>query len=248
MRAAWLGLGLVACTFEPGAGFATLTEVRLQAEAPDRFTTELGHDVQLEGLSLEVRPLVLQELEGGSGGFDPANPPEGFSLCHNGHCHADDGSLPTYAEIEAMLAGDSASWSTVVEIPLGSLDLLDGQPVTADVVRPSRELPAADIGHLALPVTRLVIEGTVGADRLQVDLSAECALEGGLALPVDRSTARQVAVDVDLSVEPSLLDGIDWPALAIDGIVDVVEPADPEAVALLDALCGSPLAGDAREP
>ena len=243
-----LGLALSACTFEPGTGFSTLEQVRVLASAPDTFRTDLGHDVVLDRLEIEPGALALQELVGGSGGFDPADPPEGFTLCHNGHCHADDGSLPTYAEVEAMLSGEGASWDTVVEVVLGTIEPLTEVPLIAEGVRPSPSLPASDIGHLALPVIQLVLGGQVGTDRLEVVLRSDLVLGGSLSLPVDRRAEPRVALDVELQLSPDLLDGIDWPTLAIDGLVSIEAPDDPGAQALLDGLSRSYLAAEAQLP
>ena len=37
-----------------------------------------------------VRLRISNDAAGGGGAFDPANPPPGYSLCHQGHCHRDD--------------------------------------------------------------------------------------------------------------------------------------------------------------
>lgn len=71
--------------------------------------TVLQYHVSVDELSLELAEVqLLGAAEGASAGFDPASPPEGYSLCHAGHCHADDGTLVDYADIEQELLGGSS--------------------------------------------------------------------------------------------------------------------------------------------
>ena len=106
-----------ACTFEAGNWFATLSPSLSAAYLPrtDRNVGEeqnwqkLSNDYQVRIVraTLELGKIGLLSSTGGgdSGGFDPARPPPGYTLCHNGHCHNVDGRLVPYAEIEAELAG-----------------------------------------------------------------------------------------------------------------------------------------------
>ncbi|MEY3013074.1 MAG: hypothetical protein RIT45_1809 [Pseudomonadota bacterium] len=66
-----------------------------------------AHGYALGEFSVHLRPTIVRfgAATGASLPFDPASPPPGYSLCHGGHCHADDGSLPSYAEVAAKLAG-----------------------------------------------------------------------------------------------------------------------------------------------
>lgn len=71
-----------------------------------RFITAADYAIDIQTMEIGVGGLVLQlGGEGASGPttFDPAAPPAGYSLCHNGHCHAADGSLVDYEDIEAEL-------------------------------------------------------------------------------------------------------------------------------------------------
>jgi hypothetical protein len=130
-----------ACTLDAGHGFATLEDGELRMEfAAGRareldggaFLTDRGYRVHPATMTLHVSELALLELRGARGGagasFDPANPPEGFALCHGGHCHAEDGSLVDYADVQAMLAGDTARFEPLATLPVDrTFDLLDGE-------------------------------------------------------------------------------------------------------------------------
>ena len=92
---------LLGCAFGPGHGFGEIAAADLAVafepgEARDLgdgwVLANTGDRFTLDTLVFTVESLDLLALEGGgSATFDPANPPAGYSLCHGGHCHADDG-------------------------------------------------------------------------------------------------------------------------------------------------------------
>lgn len=106
---------LAGCAWGPGAGFATLQKVTTTQALPiaadrldetGRWKTDNGYRLTVAEklVRVHVSALVIDGVgEGaqaaGPGTFDPANPPPGYSLCHGGHCHRDDGALVDYADI-----------------------------------------------------------------------------------------------------------------------------------------------------
>ena len=91
--------------FEPGAA-------RLDDEG--RLVTPGDWAIALETPIAHVDSVTLTMAgEAGTLSFDPAEPPPGYSLCHNGHCHADDGRLVDYEDIELELA-------TACPVPVGT--------------------------------------------------------------------------------------------------------------------------------
>ncbi len=248
----WALLALLAgCTFAPGGGWVTLERATLDAAlvpgeardlGEDRVLSDLAWTVQLHSLWLELGEVELQELQGGLGAsFDPADPPAGYSLCHGGHCHASDGSLVSYAEIEAELAGGGASWQTVVWLPVErELDLLGGEVLELDVL-PSPELPMADLGRLGVAATRLELEASAsveGSDEVQlmVDLPLGGAFSADLDLRVDRDQSPRIQLDLTLEPGGTLFDGLDFANLATDGVLEITSSDDPGAEALTAAL------------
>lgn len=209
---------LAGCAFGPGTGFATLRGAELVAAFVPGEARDLGGDVVLTDQGFEVRldrfevdadGIELLELEGGvAGAFDPADPPPGYSLCHGGHCHADDGALVSYAEIEAELAGDGAALVPIVSFPLDGLDLLAG--VEAELrPRPGPELPEARITIVRLLASAVRLEGEVaGVGPLVVDLPLG-PVDGGTELVVDRSAPAALRLAIGWTVDGTLLDGID---------------------------------------
>ena len=90
------------CAWEAGEGFAVLEPTVRAAYAPEdsRLTPDgyrrlsSDYQVRLTTATMRLERIELTASSGGGGGgtFDPANPPPGYSLCHNGHCHRDDGA------------------------------------------------------------------------------------------------------------------------------------------------------------
>jgi len=252
---------LAACTFAPGRGFGTLPDPTLHVAlepGPARdlgdhtLLTNLGWEVQVDAAGLELGAVELQELVGGAGGsFDPADPPEGYSLCHGGHCHADDGSLVSYAEVEAQLAGGSASFVAVSSWALDAeVDLLAGLDVALSSVS---TVPASDISQVAITAGRLHLEGTARTDGtaipVRVDLDLAPGFTGGLDLPFERGEDPVVDLALALVVDGTLFDDLDFATAAADGEVALDDPSDPSGALLLARLAAvEPVSTIERSP
>jgi hypothetical protein len=239
-----------ACTFEDGTGFATLRAAKLEVsfepgarDLAGTILTNGDYRVRLEGFSAELESFELDQLTSSGGpGFDPANPPPGYTLCHGGHCHAVDGRLVDYADIEAELAGGGASLSAVATFPIGTTaDLLAGERVELDTVEPSRELPRANVRKAALTVARVELSGSVSGgppklDETPLSITLPGARPTGpVELEIARDGPAELRLDARLRVDGTLFDDIDWAELAADGAV-VVEPESPAAETLVTAL------------
>ena len=134
---------LAGCTFEAGGPFATLSAslragyvVPADRDAGDGWQ-RLSSDYQVRVTTVRLQLDDIQLLAAGEGAasFDPSNPPAGYSLCHNGHCHSSDGRLVPYADIEAELAGASGGQTTpAVSLVVGeALDLTGPAERAADL-------------------------------------------------------------------------------------------------------------------
>jgi hypothetical protein len=252
-------LCLIGCTADAGHGFASLQPGAISAElrpspardlGDDTILTDVGYHVQLARARLHVTRVTLLELAAGAGSggtFDPAHPPPGFSLCHGGHCHAEDGSTPSYEEIQAMLAGGSASFSPIVTIPVDrELDLLTAGSADLDAFEPSAELPRAVIARLEVELARFEIAAVVSGGELEDE--AELALTLPLTEPIaqtlsqtiDRDSPARLTPTVRLRIDGTLFDGLHFAALAAEGRV-VIEPASTAAAVLIESLVTSEL-------
>lgn len=218
-------LWLAACAFSPGQGWSTLDAVQLSAAlepGPARdlgdhtLLTDQGHEARLDILTAGLGQVRVETLSGGSVDFDPANPPEGYSLCHGGHCHAEDGSLVDYATIEAELAGEDAVFIPVAAVEVGrTVDLLEG----VDLVLPSAQLLDRErLVRVALDVDGLWLEGEAdGEHPLEASLELDEPLSATLGVEVDRDLPTVVDLVVHWTVDGTLLDG-----------QDLAEPLDSE--------------------
>ena len=187
-----------------------------------------GFEVRIEELVLEAGPLELVALGEGSAAFDPADPPPGYSNCHGGHCHADDGRLISYEEIAAELGG-GAGPQVVLALPVGELDLAAGAARPLDCAGPC-DLPRADIGLLRLPVLHLEGRGQVrdGAAEPRLDGEVPWTLaldlehheprpalaDRDIVLEVDRDEDPAISLRVSLALSGALFEHLAWDELA----------------------------------
>jgi hypothetical protein len=256
MQKLWLGLVgasmLAGCTFEDGEGFATLESATFSARfepGPARdagegaILTSLGYRVVLSELSLEAGVIELLALQGASdpgAAFDPADPPPGYSLCHGGHCHADDGRLVDYADIEAELAGGAARFEPLVTLPVARrVDVLARPSLALDQVLPSRELPQANVSKLSLEVGALEIAGEVSGGALGaataslvVSLDAGAVIGTGFPLVIDRDEPGAFSLSTALELDATLLDGVELATGVVDSRIAITDPEAPAAIAL----------------
>ncbi|MEN9798646.1 MAG: hypothetical protein RL653_2342 [Pseudomonadota bacterium] len=219
------------CAAGPGEPFAVLSaRVRAGLDRPagrdagDGFQ-RLSNDYQVNftALRLEARALELVDLGSGATlAFDPANPPEGYGLCHNGHCHRDDGALVDYAVISAEVTGGSGP-SVLSRLPLTSLNVLAGEDRALDCGE-SCELPLGKVGQVRLELRGLTAEGLVRDGRVparipELPFRLEATLPEGSELStsadveVSRHLSPRVGLTLDVGLGPRLLDGVPFDEL-----------------------------------
>ena len=246
-------LFLLACTFGPGHGFGELEPVLFSAvlePGPARdlgngeILTRQGYAVKLDHFVVGLGSLELLELQGASGDatFDPADPPPGYGLCHGGHCHADDGSLVSYADIQAELAGGNAAFVPLVSLEAPStVDLVAGSSATLSPDDPV--LPAASLSLLQLHSSSLSLSGQVRREpadefssSFQVDLPLTDGFSAGIELELARGEDPVLNLAVALSPDGTLFDELDFAALSTEGAWTVDSVDAPGADALLAAV------------
>ncbi len=244
---------LLACTIGPGHGFGELEPVLFSAglepgAARDlgngEILTRQGYAVRLDSFVVELGALELLELQGASGGatFDPANPPPGYGLCHGGHCHAADGSLVAYADIQAEMAGGNASFVPIVSLsPPAEVDLVVGASATLSPDDPV--LPAASLSMLKLQSRSLSLSGEVRREpaddfstRFEVDLPMTDGFRAGMELELARGEDPVVTLAVTLAPDGTLFDDLDFEALSVDGAWSLNSLDAPGADVLLAAV------------
>ncbi|WPB81044.1 hypothetical protein KYC5002_18160 [Archangium violaceum] len=255
-------LGLGACAWEPGQGFAVVEPTVRAAYEPlaDRNTPDgyqqlsSNYQVLVDGASLRLSGIELIAIAGGSGGsFNPANPPPGYSLCHGGHCHRDDGALIPYEQVAAEMGGGGGS-STVAKLPVtGPLNLLAPERLAVECL-PDCALPQTTVSQGRWGIKSLQLEGTVRDSRVPARFPGErrfrwefssaseapaAVLDGTMDLPSDRSTPPLAKLDLNLVLTARLFDAVDWSTLTEgpDGVVEISDEANiPVHAALKERL------------
>jgi hypothetical protein len=237
------------CALDAGEGFAVL-QPTLRTEYTSPPSRDAGNGYQRLSSDFQVKLTTAQvkveriELLGRSGGegptsFDPADPPPGYTICHNGHCDREDGAQVPYDEVEAELSGGGAAASTVAALPVGELDLLAPETRALEC-QPDCELPRTTLSTGKWPLTALRLEGMVrdsratprfeGERSFRLELASSDAqrtpvavLTGSLDIPSDREHAPRVLLDLELALTPSVFDPVDWAAAKLDpdGTVDL---------------------------
>jgi hypothetical protein len=243
--AAAIAVGQAGCTLEPGGPFAAV-EASLDARfvpEPDRdagggwLRLDTDYEVRIEAMTMEVEVIELLDLGGGTTSFDPANPPPGYLFCHNGECHAEDGRIVSYEEVEAELASGVGASTVLTMLPEVELDLVAGQRIELEC-EPSCELPLARVGLARATVHHLSLSGRVRDGRATPRLPGETAFAGELELPdvqvvgeldlpADREHDPDVTLELALAPGSRLLDGIDFAALPAGDPIDLVAALDP---------------------
>ena len=254
-----VALAASGCTLSAGDWFADLRPTFEARYAPraDRDTGDgwqklnTLYQIQMTRALVTVEDIQLQDLGGGgaAAAFDPAHPPRGYSLCHNGHCHRDDGALVSYEEVAAELAGGGTiTVQTVVSLPIGQSDLL--APVRRDLAcEPGCGLPEAKVQRARATLVHVAFEGLVREGRVPARVTGEVPWrwEAALAadtgrepvyldcaadLPADNAHPPNVRLDLTLEIGARLLDDVEWSALVAGaGVIDL---AAPENAAGLD--------------
>ncbi|TNF34313.1 MAG: hypothetical protein EP329_07380 [Deltaproteobacteria bacterium] len=228
-----------ACAFADGDPWGRLEldlAARVDASA-DRvedgaIKTARDYLVRLDAVEVEVEHVVVrQRAAGAAAAFDPADPPEGYSLCHNGHCHSADGRLVSYEDIAAEVAGAGAGSG-----PSVTLEALEGAvtlPVAPATLGASSQVPLdecpggctfarGDLDTLEVALIEVRVTGVVH-DRLTGD-SARLPAAGrrfDVVLPASVVTASLdgafdkgepvgLRLSVTVEVPASLFDGPDW--------------------------------------
>lgn len=256
---------LAGCAFEPGEGFAVLEPTVRAAYTPQpsrdagegyqRLSSD--YQVRVDAASLGLARIDLLGRTGSAGptSFDPANPPPGYTICHNGHCDREDGALVPYEEVEAELSGGAAAATTVATLPVGDVNLL--APMTRTVgCEPDCELPQTTVSNGRWTVSALRLMGAVRDSRMPPRFAGErpfllelattgdkgepvVTFAGALDVPSDREHEPRVGLDLTLDVTPAVFDALDWAATEADqnGVVDLNDPKNEAArTALIERL------------
>lgn len=237
--AAWLCCA-AGCTLFPGQPWGQADVSLAVTFAPEdaRMTpegwlkTSLDYALDVEELVATVDAVTLTVSEEQVElSFDPASPPPGYSLCHGGHCHANDGSLVDYEDVERSLASGGGGGS-VLALPVASGPVALARQAVPVEVEPCEEgcvLERGQLTNVAVAMSALTLRATVYDLRPTDDARLPAGgvplvalVEGSLltsaevAQALDGSEPSGLALSTLLSVSPGLFDGVDFGALPRD--------------------------------
>jgi len=246
---ATLALAAVACAFSRGNPWG-LAELTLSASfdppasrlTPEGYLkTSTNYALRLDRIEVLLGSLTLKMKAGGSGGgaFDPAHPPAGYALCHNGHCHADDGRLVSYEEIAAELAGGGSGGYSLSRQVLSGRIALATLPAGVNLGEcPKRcNLERGELDALVLHLEEIRFTGRIfdqltgqhrrlPADGVAVEaaLAVHADLSGKVTARVGRDVPLGLRLATAFRLTPTLYDGIEWAQLLggnLSGTVDL---------------------------
>lgn len=231
----WGRLGLSAsAVFDPAA--------RLDDEG--RIRTIDDYRVNVELLQVDPGTIDVEYLPPGEAlSFEPAAPPEGYSLCHNGHCHADDGRLVDYEDIAAELNGGASGGGAVTYVCEDGFVLIDvdGAPLTL-IPPESENLERGTLTGVRLTLEGVVLHVTVFDSRTGENarlpeegvhfedvIALNTALFTNQEITVDRGEDVNITIDATAEFPAELFDNIAWDELG-------ALPSDERTFALSEAL------------
>lgn len=195
------------CTFSEGVPWGHLDLTAEAAFVPsaarqegDRFKTP-GYTVAFDTLTATIASVGVTVAAGaGDLSFDPANPPEGYTLCHGGHCHSDDGRLVSYEDVQAeLLASSGGGADGVRRVSYGGASPLGSVAVALDLeaCEPC-DLPRGTVAQADAVLTAFSVSGRA-FDR--ADTGDPTLPEDGLPFYADVTAARTLRVDLDEAID-----------------------------------------------
>lgn len=147
------------CSFTDGEPWSSLRVTLSSETSPDDLVGSPDVELSTSPAALNLELVRVTTTSGGGGGeFDPSDPPAGYTLCHNGHCHAESGELVSYEDIRAeMQSGGGTSESTV---GTASTDIDFSAPI-ATTVGPLPIASQGAVSRVDIESPNVVLNGTI---------------------------------------------------------------------------------------
>lgn len=229
--------GLTACTFDDGNPSASVQgqltaafnvpEDRVAASGAVKTATDF--ELIFENIEVEFGPMeIVQSAAVAAVEFDPSDPPAGYSLCHNGHCHADAGELVDYEDIVSEIAeeqGITASRTRVLSSANGTIWETSFATDFNDCPNgrcPLQQAPLTGVDVVISSITlSLSVTDTRTGDRRRIDdytlnetfvvaATVSGQLDGAV---VDYHSDNAFTLLAELEISPRIFDSVDWVAL-----------------------------------
>lgn len=254
-----LALLSASCAFEPGEPIGrlapSLTVVLDLGDgrvADGRWLTSNDYAIALTAIDVTLTSFAVGLSSGESPSsvdFDPNDPPPGYGLCHGGHCHADDGRLVAYEDIEAELARGGLDAERVVTLPalgVAALSELSADPIAVELgacpercAVPASRLVSATVGLDQVRIVAKIFDRRVGAGArlpaeglsFAMDVDVEASVSAPIAGSFGHDEPPVAAVAATLRLDGDLFDGVDFAALSVAEGAEVSTAAAREMLA-----------------
>lgn len=241
---------LGACGFTDGDHWASATvsfTPTFDSAGRDAAALPTTTDFEVRDLSISATfdaLVVSQDLatDGGTDTFDPADPPAGYSLCHNGHCHADSGELVDYEDIQAELSAEDSSVREL-RVPIDTTTTVTAGATARDLACSECTFDRGMISSMQLDVTEWRVTARVfdrrTGDQARIPtegIDLDLTLNGGsvstpLGIVVGPGRAPDIHLTTTFSVAATAFDGVDFSAVD-DATISALEAAFIEASSL----------------
>ena len=173
-----------------------------------------------------VHVQVEASIDGADTSFDPSDPPEGYSLCHNGHCHNDAGELIDYEDIILELGSGDASSQVVTRKAREPIivDSAQAQSAHSMVLGPCDdplglcEVGPSDLRAMSLQLDSVAVKFRIVHDThfpapgivLDVDVPMDSKLSSITAISLGTDGPQTVRLLARLAITPQIWDRLEF--------------------------------------
>lgn len=222
------------CGLGPGQGWTRVeSEVQVVWDAEERLDdagqvkTSKSYLLDFSPVEVTVESVAFESVDGDEGAsFDPGLPPEGYSLCHNGHCHNANDELIPYETIRLELGGNSSSsiWVTqavdeAVQVDMGEeriqAKVLVGE---CDDLGGRCEIGPSDLRSVRMSVRfgelvmRVYHPEKIAPEGIAFTLGSleSISLRTYFSAELGSDSKATLALSIQLEMGPRIWDAIDW--------------------------------------
>lgn len=220
---------MAGCAFEGGEPWGWIeAEIVIEALPPSGSVTLNEQFATFETLQL------LGPAGTAGGEFDPANPPPGYTLCHQDHCHAVDGSLESYDEIIAKMAASDGPAALLTRRLAVDVELPSEIEETLKIIEP------LSANEAEITVDEIRLRGILSGDD-DVELRIRLGLVAiqhsvPIALDVGRHWPAHQILSLRLVWPDDLFEGLDFSTATVVNDGQLIRIDDMQNTAIHDEL------------
>jgi hypothetical protein len=221
---------LVACELDAGQPWSTVDleaeliwDAKGRLDDDGRLQTSKNYQLAFENLTIELGEITVTTSSAKQISFDPAAPPPGYSLCHQGHCHNDKGMLIPYDVVSAELnqGTASAAMAQSVSDPVSINTNSESYRHEIALGACSDDLGLCEIGpenltRIGISIKSVAIDVLItedvedGQSRLQAEVPVNIQLDTPATTELDGDGPESIAIKVDMTMRASLWDAFEF--------------------------------------